>query len=98
MVGNDEHNVGVADAPPPIGALREGWETYDAGNGMQVSFPSDSEPHINWKHVDGPMLSCRDGAIHWLSWWERFCLWAGIYDINHLDKKHGYYTKQRRLA
>lgn len=100
MVATEDSNVNAADGlfhlnmPEP----REGWELYHFGNGTFVSFPVESEPRIKWKHIDGPMLVCRDGTPHWLTWWERFCLRTNIYDIKHLDKKHGYYHKQRRLA
>jgi hypothetical protein len=44
------------------------------------------EPFIQWKHVDGPMLVCSDGQIHWLTWRERFLLWLGLTDAKKLDQ------------
>ena len=38
-----------------------------------IQYPKDSEPHINWNHIDGPLLTCRDGTPHWLTVTER--LW-----------------------
>jgi hypothetical protein len=40
---------------------------------------------VQWKHVDGPMLCCCDGSIHWLTWKERFLLWIGRITVESLD-------------
>jgi hypothetical protein len=42
-------------------------------------------PWVKWKHVDGPMLCCCDGSIHWLTWKERFLLWIGRITVESLD-------------
>jgi hypothetical protein len=42
-------------------------------------------PWVQWKHVDGPMLCCCDGSIHWLTWKERFLLWIGRITVESLD-------------
>jgi hypothetical protein len=26
-----------------------------------------AEPYIQWNHIDGPLLCCRDGTLHWLT-------------------------------
>lgn len=45
-------------------------------------------PSIVWKHTDGPLLTCSDGTLHWLTWWERFQLWRGKTTIEALDRKY----------
>ncbi len=42
-------------------------------------------PHIQWNHVDGPVLTRSDGSMHWLTWWERFCLFFGFISVGDLD-------------
>lgn len=53
-----------------------------------IQYPEDSEPHIQWNHIDGPLLYCRDGSIHWLTLLERLYLKIGLININQLDKKY----------
>ncbi len=77
--------------------MRQGVEIYDIGDGTCIGFGEDSKADINWDHVDGPLLYCRDGSIHWLTWFERFCLYFGFIDINYLDKKYGQYHKYKRV-
>ena len=48
----------------------------------------DSEPHITWNHIDGPLLVCRDGTPHWLTKLEKLWLRMGFTNINQLDEKH----------
>lgn len=45
--------------------------------------PGDASPHINWKHVDGPLLVDR-GRLHWLTWGERFLLMFGLTSIQDI--------------
>lgn len=45
-------------------------------------------PHVKWKHPDGPLLVCRDGTLHWLTWWERIGLRLGFYTLATLDRQH----------
>lgn len=55
---------------------------YDAnGVGVHVS----AQPHINWSHIDGPLLICSNGLLHWLTWRERLRLWLGWADIHDID-------------
>ena len=105
MVATEDGNICVADGPGNPSGLydislppkREGWETYAMGDCGYVSFPKESQPDIKWKHIDGPMLSCRDGTIHWLTYWERFCFFVGLINIEQLDAKYGHYTKCKRI-
>jgi len=53
-----------------------------------IQYPADSEPHIEWNHIDGPLLYCRNGRIHWLTLLERLGLKLGFYSIEQLDNKH----------
>ena len=53
-----------------------------------VGYHADTEPYINWKHIDGPLLYCRDGTMHWLTWRERFRVWIGRDDIYSLERRH----------
>jgi hypothetical protein len=46
------------------------------------------EPHIKRDHVDGPLLVMSDGALHWLTLWERICLALGWHDEHTLERKH----------
>ncbi len=101
--------VGDDETCAPEGAMlvmREGWEVYEisrhemSGHVMveTISFPTEAQPSINFKHVDGPVLCCRDGSIHWLTYWERFMLWLGKINVHDLDKKYGYYHRQRKIV
>lgn len=63
-------------------SLRRKGYTYDRHG---VGRPAGVQPHINWSHIDGPLLYRSDGQLHWLTWGERFRLsfgLANIYDIN----------------
>ena len=51
-------------------------------------YPADSQPHIVWNHIDGPLLCCRDGTLHWLTVTERLWLRMGVTHINQLDEKY----------
>lgn len=55
---------------------------------MGHSYPADAKPHIKWDHVDGPLLTCRDGTPHWLSAWERLLMHSGFLTIDELDRRH----------
>lgn len=45
------------------------------GAALTVSY---QKPHINWRHIDGPLLYFSDGQMHWLTIWERVCCWFGF--------------------
>ena len=53
-----------------------------------IQYPADSQPHIKWNHIDGPMLCCRDGTLHWLTKLERLWLRMGFINIAQLDEKY----------
>jgi hypothetical protein len=42
-------------------------------------------PWVQWSHVDGPLLHCCDGSLHWLTWKERFLLWTRHITVESLD-------------
>lgn len=46
------------------------------------------EPHIKRDHIDGPLLVMSDGAMHWLTLWERLCLAVGWHDEHTLERKY----------
>jgi hypothetical protein len=58
---------------------------YDAHG---VGYPIGLDPHINWKHIDGPLLRTSDCGLHWLTYWERVQMFFGWTDIHALDRKH----------
>ncbi len=53
-----------------------------------VSYSPDSEPHIKWDHIDGPLLYCTDGTIHWLTLLERLYFKMGWVTLEELDLKY----------
>lgn len=59
--------------------------------GTDGSFALDSirgkpeRPWVQWNHVDGPVLICCNGAMHWLTWKERFLIWIGKLKVEDLD-------------
>lgn len=57
---------------------------------MDIGYPDESRPHIQWNHVDGPLLVCRDGTPHWLTAWERLLVRSGFMTIDHLDAKYNH--------
>jgi hypothetical protein len=63
---------------------RHGYIYRHAAGGL-VGVPMDSQPCINWKHIDGPLLYTSDGQLHWLTWRERLRLSFGFADIHDID-------------
>lgn len=59
-----------------------------------ISYPEDSKPHIQWDHVDGPLLVCRDGTHHWLTKVEKLWLRMGFTNINQLDNNYCHEPQQ----
>ena len=59
---------------------------------MKQQLLSDHHTHttayIKWNHIDGPMLRCSDGTLHWLTLFERLMFAVGAYTIESLDKVH----------
>lgn len=62
---------------------RDGY-TY---NSQGVGWPTESRPHVKWKHIDGPLLVYSDGQMYWLTWRERFRCWMGWDDAESLQAK-----------
>ena len=42
-----------------------------------AGFPATSRPRLTVRHVDGPLLTFRDGQVHWLTFKERLLVWFG---------------------
>jgi len=53
-----------------------------------VSYPKSARPHIKRNHIDGPLLTMRNGECHWLTWLERIQLVLGRTDALKLEKKY----------
>ena len=53
-----------------------------------MGYPESSRPRLTMNHVDGPLLTCRDGQMHWLTAWERICVRLGFDDAASLERKH----------
>ena len=53
-----------------------------------TDYPVDSKPHINWNHVDGPLLTCRDATPHFLTKVESCWMEIGFTSIDLLDEKY----------
>ena len=43
---------------------------------------------INRKHIDGPLLVCSDGTLHWLTLFERILFAAGFTNVEKLNVKY----------
>ena len=46
--------------------------------------------HINWRHIDGPMLVRANGEIRWLTLKERFLCWIGairFFEMNPITSR-----------
>jgi hypothetical protein len=52
-----------------------------------VSFPLDSRPHLNMRHIDGPLIHFSDCQLHWLTLWQRFLVAIGRHDAESLQRK-----------
>jgi hypothetical protein len=51
-------------------------------------------PQVRWNHVDGPLLewAC---FMHWLTLWERLCLWMGLKSLDGIAEAR--FPEYRRL-
>jgi hypothetical protein len=67
---------------------RPGYVSERLPGGGYIEYPADIEPHINWKHIDGPLLYTSDCGLEWLSPWDRLLFALGLTDINRLDRKY----------
>ena len=55
--------------------------------GYGDEYRKDARPYVKWKHVDGPLLVCRDGLMHWLTWRERIWAWWTSADAEAIEKR-----------
>ncbi len=63
-------------------------KTYsDEPFGESVEVQLRCRPYITLRHIDGPLLTFRDGQMHWLTIWERIQLWLGRIDAESLERK-----------
>lgn len=46
------------------------------------------EPYIKWKHTDGPVLTCSDGSMHYLTWIEQLQFKFRFTNIEKLNRKY----------
>jgi hypothetical protein len=66
--------------------MRTGY-TYQAAPGGFVGHPSNMQPHVNWKHIDGPLLYLTNGGLHWLTIRERIGCFFGLTTIEHINAR-----------
>ena len=66
----------------------ESWRRPDyIYNEHGVGYHESSRPYIKWTHIDGPLLVYRDGQMHWLTVWERFCCQLGVSTAQSIETK-----------
>ncbi len=93
MIDNPGHQLNTSYSsrtPPDVHIVREfkmqrlGYRyTLDG-----VGYPETARPHIEWHHIDGPLLVMRDGSLRWLTLWQRFMCSVGWVDALSLEKRH----------
>lgn len=44
-------------------------------------------PHINRRHIDGPLLVFSDGQLHWLTLAERVLFFMGLTDAEEIQRQ-----------
>jgi hypothetical protein len=69
---------------------------------VNISVPNSAileGPHVNWKHIDGPLMTWA-GHLHWLTWGERLRLAFRLATIDDIAGKHwpGLVLRRRMLA
>lgn len=52
-----------------------------------VGYHKDARPYVKWDHIDGPLLICRDGQLHWLTWRERIWAWWTSAEAEAIEKR-----------
>lgn len=57
-------------------------------DGGVLGWPKSARPSLNRKHVDGPLLTMRNGELHWLTFRERISLRFGKTDAIALERKY----------
>lgn len=63
-------------------------QTYRDEIAPGMGFPLTARPSLMMNHIDGPLLTFRDGQMHWLTWRERISVWLGRDDAESLERKH----------
>ena len=53
-----------------------------------ISRKARSAPHVQWNHLDGPLMTLSDGRLHWLTWRERIALWLGWTTVERVNRRH----------
>lgn len=46
------------------------------------------EPSINWRHPDGPTITCSTGTLYWPTLTETIQLKSGRLTVEQLDVRH----------
>jgi hypothetical protein len=52
------------------------------------TYERDTVPYIQRDHVDGPYIYTIVGSVHWLTYIDRFLLWARFSSVDKLDIKY----------
>lgn len=68
---------------------RSGYSYTALPAGGFVGYPTDTKPHVNWRHIDGPLLYCSSGKMHWLTLRERVRLFLGLDSIESINERRG---------
>ena len=55
---------------------------------MSIQYEQPIKPEINFKHIDGPILTCSYGSIHFLDLIERIQLKIKMITLNDLNIKY----------
>ena len=55
---------------------------------MTYQYELPAKPSIVWNHVDGTLMTCRDGTLHWLTLIEKLFFKIGVITIDQLDNKY----------
>ncbi len=82
----------IAQGPVDANVSRDCQKDTEMCSGIQVEPGATS--HINWKHIDGPMFSGKDGSIHWLTLWERLLFRCGLMTKEDLERQYNHNDQQ----
>ena len=50
-----------------------------------IAYQNGVKPCVNWSHIDGPMLSCGNGSVRWLTRKERIMLRLRLTTVEKLS-------------